>query len=182
MLSLDGGCLCTLRCRRDIGDAVRNIIDGMCDSIHRLEGLIDDLTLLDGAARDLHDGLCCVLRTLCRLIGRGGQLLGGRRKLLRGLCRTLNQFAQSLDHRKEGVVQLPNLILTIHLGRYNAKVPFCNLGCCCRHIPEWPCDRACNHVEQTGEEGEGEEKTRNHRPFQGIHVCQHFFLRHEENE
>ena len=112
----------------------------MCDSIHRLEGFIDDLTLLDGAARDLHDCLGCVLRTLRRLIGRGGQLLGGSGKLFCCLCRALDEIAQPLDHRKEGVVQLSNLILTIHLGRHDAKIPFCDLGRGSCHILERACD------------------------------------------
>ena len=99
LLSLDGGSLRALRCRRDIRDPVGDIVDGMRDPIHRLEGLVDDLALLDGAARDLDDCLGCVLRPLCRLICRCGQLFGGSGNLLCSLCRALNEFAQPLDHR-----------------------------------------------------------------------------------
>ncbi|WP_369796091.1 hypothetical protein [Selenomonas sp. oral taxon 138] len=54
----------------------------MCDAVNRLEGLIDDLVLLDRAARDLDDRLCRALCTLRRLICRGSQLLGCGSKML----------------------------------------------------------------------------------------------------
>ena len=66
----------------DIRDALCDLVDGVCDAVNRLEGLIDDLVLLDRAARDLDDRLCRALCTLRRLICRGSQLLGCGSKLL----------------------------------------------------------------------------------------------------
>ena len=79
-------------------------------------------------------------------------------------------------------MQLSDLIRAIQFGRNDAEISFCDLGCRCCHILERSCNRACDRVEQPGEENEGEEQPCYHCPFQGVHIGEHLCLRHEEDE
>ena len=154
----------------------------MSNAIHRFERLINHLILLHRTACNLDDGLGCTLCTLCRLIRRCGELFRCGSKLLGGLRRLLNQFTQIFDHREQGVVELSDLIVAIHLGRDDGKITLCHLLRRTCHILKRACNRVGNLIEQTANKGEGDEESNDHRPFEVIYISKHLILRDKKDE
>ena len=79
-------------------------------------------------------------------------------------------------------MELPNLVVTVHLGRDNGKISLCDLLCRTCHILKRSRNRVGDLVEQSSDEDEGDNEPNNHGPLEVVHIGKHFVLRNKEDE
>ena len=79
-------------------------------------------------------------------------------------------------------MQLSDLVVAIHLGRNNGKIPFCNLLRRTSHIFKRSRNRSGDLVEQSADENEGDNEPNNHSPLEVVHIGENLVLWNEENE